>query len=57
MRGRVSFAFAMGARNVITGPIRASRTIEPGEELTFDYATEGEPMFPCRCRPGCTTML
>jgi len=33
--------------------IRASRLIRKGEELTFDYATDGEPTIPCRCRPGC----
>ncbi len=37
--------------------IRASRTIEPGEELTYDYYTDGEQVIPCRCRPGCTRML
>jgi uncharacterized protein len=33
--------------------IRASRLIRPGEELTYDYATDGEPTIPCRCRAGC----
>jgi uncharacterized protein len=33
--------------------IRASRLIRPGEELTYDYATDGEPSIACRCRPGC----
>ena len=37
--------------------IRASRRIAPGEELTYDYATVGDHTIPCRCRPGCTTML
>jgi SET domain-containing protein len=37
--------------------IRAARTINPGEELTYDYATGGEAGIPCRCRPGCRTML
>lgn len=37
--------------------IRASRLIEPGEELTYDYATIGDHTIPCRCRPGCTTRL
>jgi SET domain-containing protein len=37
--------------------IRASRRIEPGEELTYDYCTVGDHTIPCRCRPGCTTML
>lgn len=33
--------------------IRASRTIHAGEELTYDYATDGEQTIACRCRPGC----
>ena len=33
--------------------IRASRRIEPGEELTYDYATDGDQSIQCRCRPGC----
>lgn len=37
--------------------IRASRRIEAGEELTYDYATVGDKTIPCRCRPGCTTKL
>ena len=37
--------------------IRASRLIQPGEELTYDYATVGDHTIRCRCRPGCTTML
>jgi SET domain-containing protein len=37
--------------------IRASRTIAAGEELTYDYRTEGDPTIPCRCRPNCTHML
>ncbi|HJR59882.1 MAG TPA: SET domain-containing protein-lysine N-methyltransferase [Vicinamibacterales bacterium] len=37
--------------------IRASRKIRPGEELTYDYATVGDHTIPCRCRPGCSTML
>jgi SET domain-containing protein len=37
--------------------IRAARRIEPGEELTYDYNTEGDKTIPCRCRPGCTTKL
>ncbi|HVL67493.1 MAG TPA: SET domain-containing protein-lysine N-methyltransferase [Vicinamibacterales bacterium] len=37
--------------------IRASRTIYPGEELTYDYATVGDHTIQCRCRPGCKTML
>lgn len=37
--------------------IRASRRIDPGEELTYDYATVGDHTIQCRCRPGCKTML
>jgi SET domain-containing protein len=37
--------------------IRASRRIGKGEELTYDYATVGDHTIPCRCRPGCKTML
>ena len=33
--------------------IRASRAIRTGEELTYDYATDGEQTIPCRCWPGC----
>jgi SET domain-containing protein len=37
--------------------IRASRTIREGEELNYDYSTDGEQTIPCRCRPGCTNKL
>ena len=37
--------------------IRASRPVRTGEELTYDYATVGDHTIPCRCRPGCSTML
>jgi SET domain-containing protein len=37
--------------------IRASRTLEPGEELTYDYSTDGEAIIPCACRPGCQRLL
>jgi SET domain-containing protein len=37
--------------------IRASRLIRKGEELTYDYATDGEQTIPCRCRPGCAHRL
>jgi SET domain-containing protein len=37
--------------------IRAGRTIQQGEELTYDYCTTGEKTIPCRCRPGCPTKL
>ena len=37
--------------------IRASRTIRAGEELTYDYRTDGEQTIPCRCRPVCPNKL
>ena len=37
--------------------IRASRRIEAGEEITYDYATVGDHTIACRCRPGCKTRL
>ena len=37
--------------------IRAARNIEPGEELTYDYMTDGEGKIKCRCRPGCQRLL
>ena len=37
--------------------IRAAKAIRPGEELTYDYNTEGDKTIPCRCRPGCKTKL
>jgi SET domain-containing protein len=37
--------------------IRASRTIQPGEELTYDYATIGDHTIKCRCRPDCANWL
>ena len=37
--------------------IRASRRIEIGEELTYDYATVGPRTIACRCRPGCPNAL
>jgi SET domain-containing protein len=37
--------------------IRASRAIRRGEELTYDYSTNGEPTIPCRCRPGCPNLI
>ena len=37
--------------------IRAGRHIEPGEELTYDYYTDGEKIIQCKCRPGCTRRL
>lgn len=37
--------------------IRAARHITPGEELTYDYHTDGDKIIQCRCRPGCTRKL
>src|SRR5476649_1375736 len=37
--------------------IRAARTIVRGEELTYDYHTDGEGMIMCRCRKGCQRLL
>ena len=37
--------------------IRASRKIKAGEELTYNYFTDGEKLIPCRCRPGCQNRL
>jgi SET domain-containing protein len=37
--------------------IRAARKIRKGEELTYDYHTDGEGMIPCRCRKGCQRLL
>jgi SET domain-containing protein len=37
--------------------VRAARTIEPGEELTYNYYTDGEGEIQCLCRPGCKNLL
>jgi SET domain-containing protein len=37
--------------------IRAARNIRAGEELSYDYRTDGEAVIACRCRPGCPTRL
>ena len=37
--------------------IRASRRIRRGEELTYNYNTDGEGQIRCRCRPGCQVLL
>lgn len=37
--------------------IIAARTIRKGEELTYDYATDGVASIQCRCRPDCETKL
>ena len=33
--------------------IRAAKSIRKGEELTYDYATDGEQTIVCRCHPRC----
>jgi len=43
------------ARGVIW--IRAARTIRRGEELTYNYHTDGEGLITCRCRPGCQGLI
>ena len=35
----------------------ASRAIRPGQELTYNYNTDGEARIPCRCRPGCRGVI
>ncbi len=37
--------------------IRAGRNIAKGEELSYDYYTDGEKIIQCKCRPGCKRML
>jgi SET domain-containing protein len=37
--------------------VRAARTIAAGEELTYNYYTDGEGLIQCRCRPGCKGLL
>jgi SET domain-containing protein len=37
--------------------IRASRRIRRGEELTYNYNTDGEGQIRCRCRRGCQVLL
>ena len=37
--------------------IIAGRNIRKGEELTYDYLTDGPGHIQCRCRPGCTAKL
>jgi len=37
--------------------IRAARNIKRGEEITYDYSTDGVGSIPCRCHPGCKVML
>ena len=37
--------------------IRAARNIRAGEELTYDYCTDGDASIHCRCRAGCQRLL
>jgi uncharacterized protein len=37
--------------------IVASQRIRTGEELTYDYNTDGLAGIRCRCRPGCRRLL
>jgi SET domain-containing protein len=37
--------------------ICAARNIRRGEELTYEYNTDGAATIQCRCRPGCETKL
>jgi SET domain-containing protein len=37
--------------------IRAARRIEKGEELTYDYNTDGSAGIECRCSPHCRRVL
>ena len=45
--------------NIIDGTIWiiAGKRISAGEELTYDYQTDGDKEIECRCRPGCTNRL
>ena len=37
--------------------ILASREIRKGEELVYDYNTDGVAGIPCQCRPGCRKVI
>jgi SET domain-containing protein len=37
--------------------IRAARAIKRGEELSYDYNTDGEGLIKCRCRKDCQRLL
>ena len=37
--------------------ILAARRIRKGEELTYDYNTDGDGLIECQCRPGCQRLL
>ncbi len=37
--------------------VRAGRNIRAGEELTYNYYTDGYGHIQCRCRPGCRNTI
>lgn len=37
--------------------IIAAKNIRKGEELTYNYLTDGVGSIQCQCRPGCKTLL
>lgn len=37
--------------------VRAAKKIRKGQELVYDYNTEGDKVIPCMCRPNCKTKL
>lgn len=37
--------------------VRAARNIRKGEELTYNYYTDGEGRIQCLCRPGCKSLI
>ena len=37
--------------------VRAARRIRKGEELTYDYCTDGVGTIRCRCHPDCEVLL
>jgi uncharacterized protein len=37
--------------------IIAAKNIRRGEELSYDYSTDGEGSIQCRCTPGCKTLF
>ena len=37
--------------------IRAARNIRKGEELTYDYNTDGDGLIECHCSPTCQRLL
>ena len=45
--------------NIIDGTIWiiAGKNFKCGEELTYNYYTDGDKEIPCHCRSGCTNWL